>query len=457
MNLLTGIESSTQLELVKEIAYRMRDPDAVRTTVLHPNNHNPQPLHDSSPWGGISLEGYAGPLLLFAELDQLFPKEQWDTIVHLYVLKIKATLEKEGLYSLPPSLFGGLAGVCFALERASKDRSRYQRLLNILSEHLREKVEKDYIVPLKDHLSNGKPPPMHLYDLIQGIVGVGIYSLNSFSDHRQVHFVEEIIHILIRLTQDILVEGEWVPGWLVPSRYQHREQDQLHYPSGNFNLGLSHGITGVLAFLSVALLRGISVEGQKEAIEKIATWLKGFRKESQDTYFWPPVVPFEEAIAASTDRQSPFSGRDAWCYGTPGVARTLFLAGEALKNETLKTFAVESFCTIFQRSREQWWLPGPTCCHGIAGLLLLTLQMANDTQEKDLKEQVVFLNQLLLKFYQPEHSFGFKDYNPCFGEGYAQLDHVGLLEGSTGVLLTLMSVVTSTSWWHAPFLVSYGK
>lgn len=459
MSLTAYNDPDTLLKLVKEIAHRMHNPDDVRIRVLDANNCNPHSLNQSTVWGGISLEGYAGPLLLFAELDQLFPHEQWDAIAHSYVLKIKTTLEVEGIHAMPASLFGGLAGLCFALHQASKGRSRYERFIAALTEHLLERVEKNYLIPLRDHLNHGKPSPMYLYDLIQGIAGVGVYSLNCLFDPSLLHLSEEIARTLIGLTRDIQVQGKWVPGWLVPSSYQHLEQDRHRYPLGNFNLGLSHGVTGILAFLSVSLLRGISVEGQKEAIEKIATWLQSYRKEDQGTLFWPPLITFEEEVTAAKNRYSSFSGRDAWCYGTPGIARTLFLAGEALKNNSLKAFALDSFCSIFKRTREQWWLPGPTCCHGIAGLLLLTLQMANDTQEKSLKEQVVLLHQLLMGFYSSEHPFGFKDYSPCSNKGYIELDHIGLLEGSTGVLLTLLSVAnrSSTSWWHAPFLVGYGK
>jgi hypothetical protein len=70
---------------------------------------------------------------------------------------------------------------------------------------------------------------------------------------------------------------------------------------------------------------------------------------------------------------------------------------------------------------------------------------------------MISLKKLLWDFYRPEHPFGFKDYNPSHGQGYAQLDQAGLLEGASGVLLTLLSLENPTSWWHAPFLVGHGK
>lgn len=455
--MISTIELNKKVELVKEIADRMRDPDHVRATVIDPTNYNPKPLYDTSPWGGISLEGYGGVLILFAQLDHLFPDEQWDAAAHQYVLKIKTIIETDGLNFMPLSLFGGLAGVCFALQQASRKGSRYQRLINILNDHLLENVENQYLVPLRDNLKNGKPSPMHLYDLIQGIVGIGSYALSNLSDLRLFRFSEELVEILIGFTKPILVEGKWSPGWYVPAQFQRLEEEKHSYPLGNFNLGLSHGVTGILAFLTIALLRGISLSGQKEAIEKIAFWLSSQQKEDQGTLFWPTIISFEEEIALSKERQCRFSGRDAWCYGTPGVARTLFLAGKAIGNESLINQALDSLCSVFKRNHEQWFLPGPTFCHGIAGLMMITLQMANDSQRTELKGHLIFLNKLLLEYYHSEYPFGFKNYAPCIGHDHAQLNQVGLLEGTSGILLTILSSEHSCSCWHAPFLISYGE
>ena len=67
--------------------------------------------------------GDAGMLLLYAALQQ-------EGIAHSYVMKIKETIEVDGISDL--SLFNGVAGICFALQQASLEGYRYQKMLGTL-------------------------------------------------------------------------------------------------------------------------------------------------------------------------------------------------------------------------------------------------------------------------------------------------------------------------------------
>lgn len=445
------------LGLVKEIADGMRDPDFVKSIVQHPDNQNPDPIdpglaHDH--WSDLSLGGgYPGVILLLAELDRLYPNEKWDAAVHAYVLKIKESIETKGISS--PSMYGGLAGVCFALQLASRGESRYKRLISTLNVHLLQEVRRCYMIPLQENLRNRQPSPMSLYDAIQGLSGIGVYYLNNLPLPSFRSDLEEILRLLIALTQPLEVEGRLVPGWYVASHDLFLEEDRKRYTKGNFNLGLAHGVPGILAFLSIASLRGVLVEGQNEAVEYIAAWLQSHCSQYNDAYFWRTVISFEEETNRTNTVHS-FSGRDAWCYGTPGVSSALFLAGKALQNEQIKTFALNSFLSVFTRTRKEWFLPGPTFCHGFSGLLLITHEIARGTSSVFLEKQVKMLAQDLLQFYSASHPFGFKEFELSKSGKYAQIDQAGLLEGASGVLLTLLSLGNPTSGWAAPFLIGEG-
>lgn len=61
----------------------------------------------------------------------------------------------------------------------------------------------------------------------------------------------------------------------------------------------------------------------------------------------------------------------AWCYGTPGVAWTLWETGRILHDAELRVFALRaaaSFLAIYNETAQQ---PDLTICHGIPGLVLL--------------------------------------------------------------------------------------
>lgn len=445
---MTTLHSKQSLiGFVKKMAMMMVDPERLKQTILNQKNSS---SYQGAVWGDLSIaEGYPGVVLLLIELDRLFPNEGWDNAVHTYILKIKQAVEATSITDF--SLFGGLAGVCLSLAQASRGEKRYEKMLRTLETFLLQQIDERYFFPLAENLKKGEPSAMMLYDLIQGITGIGAYAFVR-NDHS---LIEKISTLLIALTHPIRFEGRMIPGWYVPSKHLVLEEDRISYPKGNFNLGQAHGISGVLAFLSIALLRGFELEGQKEAIETISRWLMKQRKEIDQLFFWNLLLPFEEE--RNPKKEVRFFGRDAWCYGTPGVARSLFLAGESLSRPDWQEFALESFRSVFKRTRKEWGLIDPTFCHGISGLLMITWHMAQDTDDSDLKGKAADLKKMILDFYVDEHPLGFKSKVLGAQGGYIDIDQSGLLEGVSGILLTLLSLEKQTSWWDAPFLIQSHK
>lgn len=432
-------------------AQSCRDPETVKQISLEPSNVNPNPAYiTDSTWSDIGLSGYAALLIFYATLDTLFPNDEWDKCAHAYVLKIKESLETFG-FPRTCSIYGGLASLCFAIHFASRRGSRYQRMLGKLDDALLENVEHHCLLPLSTNFKEGRSVPAGLYDLIQGIVGVGLYCLQRQDDPKLCTLAASIISSLIQLTYPIKIDGHLVPGWYLSQENQFIQEDKESFPRGNFNLGLAHGIPGVLAFLAVAKLQGIHLAGQIEAMERISSWLQARCTKGDGLFYWRGQIPFEEEIGG-VPKKIAFN-RKAWCYGTPGVARSLYLAGKALNCTDLKTFAVRSFNSIFQN--ELWGLPGPTICHGLSGLLLTTHFMAKDSSDPSLVLQRENLTQKLWNFYLPNAPFGFCDLDPQLGGGYASLHKPGLLDGATGVWLTLLSLENDVPCWHLPFLVNH--
>ncbi|EFB41577.1 lanthionine synthetase C family protein [Parachlamydia acanthamoebae] len=442
---------------IKEIDQRlirsienMTDPDRVKGVMLDQKSQNPDPYWPFERiWNPLSLaEGYPGLLILFAELNG-HNLINADDVVHQYVLRIKETIESQGL-NPDLSLYNGIAGICFSLHLASCKRMRYQKMLKTLDEYLLRRIEKQYLEPIRICLSNETPVMVKLYDPIQGITGIGRYILENTSQEAMDCTIK-IIKVLIDLVRPIKVEGKKVPGWYVSGQdpLNYRVQDGLS--KGNFNLGLAHGVTGILAYLSIASIRGIEVEGQKDAINIIANWLQAKSFVFNESMIWPFYVSFEEEVNEYDEPSVP--SRDAWCYGTPGVARSLYLAGKALGDQGLKLLAKKAFQGIFRRSFEQWEIPSPILCHGIAGLLAITQEMANEEDGEDLFEEIEKLKLLLYSAYQQEAAFGFKDIEPCRRGGQIELDKIGYLEGSVGAILSLLPLSQEHSTWKLPLLI----
>lgn len=434
-------------DLVLNIAEAMKNPLVVKGFMLDPAHANPHPFISSLSWDDLSLvSGYPSLLLFFSILQQ---KNMLDNeeIVHQLVVKIKEAIEQEGIVDL--SLFNGVSGISFALQQASCDGKRYKRMLATLNSILIDKTEHFFLQPILENVRQNRPTPSQLYDPICGITGIGRYALENRSQPQLNQLAEDITKTLIQFSHSLSIKGKKVPGWFLQS--PSSKIFNIYPPNGYFNLGLAHGITGVLAFLSIALLKGIEVSGHKETILRITEWIRSKSFMTNSGVQWPEFVSWEEEIQEEPHHTA--NSRDAWCSGTPGIARTLFLAGKALRDNELKTFALSTFRGIFRRTQKEWGLLSPTICHGIAGLLLITAEMAKEDNCEDLIPKVNELKNILLTYYQPDAPFGFKNIELCPNQSYAEVSKICLLEGSIGILLTLLTLPDPKPQWHLPLMI----
>jgi len=446
---------ATTENVVKDLAKKMYDSQSIKKIVLLKSNKNPLSIHH--PWADISLShGFPALVCFYVQLDERFPQNGWGYVAHEYILKIGKILEAEGVHDF--SLFSGLAGICYAVLKASKQKTRYQNLLNNLNPLLSNSIKKNFLVPLELDIKKEQPSSVNYYDTIQGIVGIGAYCLQDAQNPLLYESLTSIIETLIKRCKPIQIGNHQVPGWYVPVKYQFMEQDKELYPQGNFNLGLAHGIPGVLALLSLAYQKGIQLPFQRQTIRTIVKWIKNHSQVKNGLTIWPDRISFETEIEQKAETNYLY--RDAWCYGNPGIIRSLYLAGKALHNTALKKYALSIFKTTFDRPKEEWWLPGPTFCHGISGLLAITNRMAIDTKDPFLDTKVSFLRELLLQFYDSSHPFGFQDLEPTNyqkgkeGLTYISLNKAGLLEGASGIGLALLEIGKKGSSWDAPFLIN---
>lgn len=412
--------------LIKEISLKLKDPS------LH--------LHNPSLATGTS-----GILLLFATLQ----KNGWqvDDLVHLLVCKIKDNIETNGISDL--SLFGGLSGICFALTQASQNGMRYQPMLKTLQNYLLEKLQTHYLDPFADCLKQNLPVPSGLYDVIQGLAGIGRYLLQYPDTPRFYNFAEKIAKLLVDFTESKQINGYFVPRWHLASTDTLNIRHQVD-SGGNFNLGLAHGIPGVLSFLVSATTRGVTVTGQKEAMRRIINWIQKNSVTANTSVRWPYSIGWNEEIHSIKPTKAC---KDAWCYGTPGIARTLFLASKVLSDEPLQVYARNAFYAIFTRSRQDWQLPGPMLCHGIAGLLMLTAAMRQENECEDLQSSVGLLQKMLIESYSLRAPYGFQDVEYTETGSAKEVDKIGFLEGTAGVLLCLLTTADQQPEWLLPLLI----
>ena len=434
-----------------------RDPQVAKRIVLDPKNVNEDSrFFKSVYWNDLSLvDGFAASIVFFSTLDSIYPEDQFDLVAHRYVLEIKGAIEKNGLPG-HGSLFGGTAGLCYAFAFASKRRSRYLKILASLEEHLSHEILVTYIPQIDQSIKNGRPLNFKMYDIVSGFTGIGLYFLQNNVTKKSDDIIKQLLRLSVDITLPIRHHNRLVPGWICPAEFLHEKEDRRLNPLGILNMGLAHGVPGLLGFMSIALKEGIQVPGQTEAMKTIIEWLKSKITKHQDAQFFRPRITFEQQINNAASTSKSLSNREAWCYGTPGVARTLYLAGRALNDQDTISFAAKAFLSIFERPYEQWNLAGPTFCHGTAGLLLITHLMAKDLENSFLFSQVNELENIILNFYNESYPFGFRDLDLCKDSSYCPLDKMSLLTGATGVWLSLLSTqLKDVSKWYYSFMIDY--
>jgi hypothetical protein len=390
-------------------------------------------------WTDHSIaQGYAGLALAAAYVDACFPDAGWDVVGHEYL--IPAARGAERVHGLSAGLYDGLAGLALAAWTLSHGGVRYRRLLSALDETL---------LPMSVGLASalaadGDGLPFHDFDVISGVSGVGAYLLSRAESDEPAAALRAVLLSLVALTEP----DDGLPRWRTPAEALPATSWGDHYPYGNLNCGLAHGIPGPLALMALALRAGVVVDGLREAIDRTAGWLGHKRSDDEWGANWPSAIPLGEDGRPHGPGEP---SRSAWCYGSPGVARALWLAGEALEDDAYRALAVEAMEAVYRRPIPVRAIDSPTFCHGIAGLLQITLRFANDTRLPVFRDAAAALTEQLVGLYEPESALGFRSHEP----GGRLIDQPGLLDGAPGVALVLLAAATSVEpTWDRLFLLS---
>ena len=182
----------------------------------------------------------------------------------------------------------------------------------------------------------------------------------------------------------------------------------------------------------------------------MSDWIVGRHFADDFGPLWPPRVALEHLDVLVLD-----STRPSWCYGVPGLARALYLAGRALADGTLCDLSLAALKGVFRRERASWSLESPTVCHGRAGLLQITMRMAHDTGDAELRRWVASLTADLVAAFDETAPFGYRNVERI-GDKVALVDKVGVLEGVSGVALALNSAAApeKSPLWDAALLVA---
>lgn len=435
-------------KIIFKIIDKLTDSDFVKDTINNESNKITYMDKKISPWSDTSLSsGYPSVCAFLGEFSEHYPDDKWDKVAYNYVLKINSCLKECGMLS--DSIFEGFSGIGLAVTTLSKNGIRYQKFIAQINKLIIDCIKE--LVPIYERRLYSNDVHQSDYDVISGVAGTGRYLLLYKENPEALNALKVILSYLVKLTKDKNLDGYLVPGWHITAKNQFLDSEKIIFPDGNFNMGLSHGIPGPLSLLSLCLMEGVEVEGQKEAIKKISEWLIKFRVKTDKGYFWNFNVDWNEFKEGKIKRK--YNSRMAWCYGTPGVARAMYLAGGALKNEHYINISIEAIDSIFKVDKNIWGIYSPTFCHGYAGFLHILNLMYSDTREVRFKNYILILTKMILDKYDDDSVFGFYNYEAIDEKVEKSLD-IGLLSGVCGICLVLLGLIKPIkTYWDSVFLL----
>ncbi len=264
---------------------------------------------DPAPDAGPDLaRGDAGIALFHAYLARAFPARYGH---HLDLAWDRLAAAEAALAERPlgPGLFHGIAGIGWAGDRVRElagepDPAANEPIDDVVARYLAM-----------------SPWPYH-YDLVEGLVGLGVYALGRIDVGRG----RDLLAAVVARLEEIAVDRDGGVAFVAPSA------------PGEVDLGLAHGVPGVVALLAASAPHRPAVDALLEGCVRFLV------------------------------RQSPAPGRSAWCYGDPGVASALLLAARAHGDAAWEAHALALARRAAARPMADCGVEDAGLCHGATGL-----------------------------------------------------------------------------------------
>ena len=310
------------------------------------------------------------------------------------------------------SLFHGAPAVAFVLQTGA--HPAYAAMLDVLDGHVNDLTALK-LVAAYQRIDRGELTRPGEYDLISGLTGLGVYHLVRHGSAAS-GMTGAVLGYLVALAEPVCWHGVSLPGWW--SGTGPASTPDPAWSTGHLNLGMAHGIAGILALLSGAMRAGIRVDGHAKAVSELCATFDRYRQGSSACPWWPAMISLRAYGdgTANSERQA----RPSWCYGTPGQARAQQLAGLALGDQERMRVAERALAGCVLDRRVTGLLTDASLCHGWAGVVQALWRAAGDA-----------LDPGPLQAALREARRGMEDHLARIGPPASS----GLLEGTSGIML----------------------
>ncbi|MET0413750.1 MAG: lanthionine synthetase C family protein [Polyangiaceae bacterium] len=280
------------------------------------------------------------------------------------------------------------------------------------------------------------------YDLISGLVGLGVYALARVPGRP----AQRMLGRILDPREAAALRTSAGHTWHTPPSHLPAWQRELA-PDGYFNYGLAHGVPGVIALLAAMIEAGEHEARARALLEPAVSWLL----EGE----LAPGIYARFPMWVSGVAPPPLT-RAAWCYGDPGVAIALARAARATGSAATGEAAARIARTVALRDETNAGIVDPAICHGAFGLAHVLRRLSSFVPDPDLERAAMDWTRRGLAMRRAGEAFGgfrFHSADTDVPDEHALMSASTLLAGSPGIGLVLLSMLDDEcDGWDAPLL-----
>jgi lantibiotic modifying enzyme len=364
---------------------------------------------------GVSVAGgQAGIALFYAYLEADSPGQGYG---EESVACLDSSIDALGTVDIGPELYSGFSGVAWAVDHLQG------RLVEPDDDDPNEQIDE----AVRECLA---APWAGDYDLITGLVGFGVYALERLRRPTAAGVVSRILDHLESSGE----RDDSGLRWFTPPRLLW-EGALLTAPEGLYNLGVAHGVPGVIGFLAALCEAGVETERARKMLAECVPWLLAQQVGWEDSAVFPSVT-------GPGLKSTP--SRLAWCYGDAGIAATLLRAARAAGEPAWEAEALRIALIGARRPMEECGVVDAGLCHGSAGLVHIFNRLWQATGEPEFKAAALCWAGHVLDIRQPGEGIGgYLTWEPETPMGdFIWQKRAGFLSGTTGIGLALLAAVS---------------
>lgn len=273
-------------------------------------------------------------------------------------------------------------------------------------------------------------------EYVLGLAGYAPYAArrSKFTDQSALYgvIVKNFASIAQHLDDDHI-------SWSQPAHSVYRfDKDNLTKPE--FNLGLAHGVPGIIAALLPALKIDSLREQTKSLVTQSCDWLLAQQNPNQ-----------EDECRFGTCVGDEHRSRLGWCYGDLTIALTLARAGHALDKANYLESALAIALKATKRDAKSAAINDAGLCHGSVGLVVIFQLLNRLLPHPDLQKATYYWLDYSLNTYQEKGLEAFYSFNGVSQQ--LEKEH-GFLMGYSGIGMAFVSLLTGEFDWTECLLMA---